>query len=149
MLVWLAGRSVRFQRQQTTVTEMDTTRALATTSDGDAPLLPPGYDNVLHRLQVFAEHLSGQYGHILPWLLASREWLLPRGKDLPAPWIFANDRDVVELEWEIGPRFLSLRLEADERFAYTRVDDSVTPIDEQVGTVGPADVERLLRWVVG
>lgn len=113
--------------------------------------LSPAYESVRRRLALFGERLTrrSDYDQVWGWIDTWRQQLLAAGTDLPAPWVFASEDDVVELEWEIGSRFLWLRLLPIVPFQFSRIDAGTDPPLEEDGLIGIGEVKDLLAWVTG
>lgn len=113
--------------------------------------LPPRWERVRARIAGLGEYLGRDYEQ--EWLLLSRWRRLVTEKhlvELPAPWAFASEDGVIELEWEAGPRLLTLRLcPGSDPYEYSSADENLGDAGDHKGDVDVASVEPLLLWLVG
>jgi hypothetical protein len=70
------------------------------------------------------------------------------GQELPAPWVFANEQDVVEFEWEIAGRFLMVRLNPGGQVDYLKSEEVGGKELDEEGTESREEVTELLRWLL-
>lgn len=81
------------------------------------------------------------------WLLKWKNLLKQTSRwELPAPFLFANERGEVEMEWDAGHRTLMLRLRPSGHCEFLRTDDAAEL--EEEGVTDVRGVLALLNWLL-
>jgi hypothetical protein len=111
--------------------------------------LSPRWQRVLRRFSDLAAWESRDFSHEQGVLLKWRTILDgAHGIELPAPWAFVGDDGGIELEWEIGTRFLRLRMcPVPELYEYSAVDEDPASYAEVTRPVDVQGVKQLLLWL--
>jgi hypothetical protein len=108
--------------------------------------VPSGYEHVERRLMRLVAVSDAMKEVALDYLIEWRLYVLARtGQVLPAPWVFANEENEVEYEWEHNGRKYQITLHNNGTMEYMKATKS----DEQEG-VSPVDrVTDDLIWLIG
>lgn len=113
--------------------------------------LPPRWEWVRARIAGLGKYLGCKYEQEWLLLLRWRRLLFEKHlAELPAPWVFASEDGVIELEWEVGPRLLTLRLcPGNDPYQYSSADENLGDAGDHEGAIDVASVESLLLWLLG
>jgi hypothetical protein len=115
--------------------------------DANTSALPSSYEAARRRIYALQRPTERAKMYAWCWLKKWRAVVAESGRELPAPWIFADESGVIEFEWHSSSRHLVLTLaEGVFEFSARQSTQGATELEHE-GSVSIARVCALLRWV--